>query len=133
MAVLRKSLPYPGAAAIVGVGLLPLNPTLAAFALGAAAAWVYSAVLEFRAVRPACLWENAWLQEQITVTVEEDGLRLSSARGVSFVRWDSGISVHSRPDFFLIKEEFDEVAFLPKKYLTELELLALNTHAARQR
>ena len=111
--------------------LLAVDPIPAAFALGAAAAWGYSTVQELRVVRPRLLWDNAWLQDEITVTTEEEGLRLASARGSSFMRWDAGISVRSRPDFFLIMEETDELAILPKKYLSERELLALNVQASR--
>jgi hypothetical protein len=127
--VLKRSLPYPLVALMVGLALLPAQRTLATLALGASAAWAYSCVVEFRAVRPTFLWHYAWLQEEMTVGVEEEGLRLVNARGSSFMRWDGGISVHSRPDFFVIKEEQDTLAILPKKYLSEPELFALNTHA----
>jgi hypothetical protein len=133
LAVLKRALPFPVVALIVGFCLLQVDRTLCAFAFGAAAAWAYSTVQEVRVVRPALLWENAWLQEDVTVTTEEEGLRLASARGTSFMRWDGGISVLSRPDFFLIKEETDELAILPKKYLNEAELLMLNRQAAKQR
>jgi hypothetical protein len=129
---LRRSLPYPAAALLFGLSLLQIDRTLAAFALGMAAAWAWSTVQELRAVRPTVLWTYAWLQEDITVTTDEEGLRMSSARGASFLRWDGGTRVQSRADFFLIKDEEDDLAILPKKYLTEAELLALNSHAGRQ-
>jgi hypothetical protein len=107
--------------------------TLASFAFGAAAAWAYSTFQETRAVRSAYLWQYAWLQEEVTVVAEEEGLRLSNARGSSFLRWDGGISVHSQPGFFLIKDEHEDLAYFPKKYLSDRELLALNRHASQQR
>ncbi|HSB71740.1 MAG TPA: hypothetical protein VLT62_20620 [Candidatus Methylomirabilis sp.] len=50
----------------------------------------------------------------------------SYARDASCLRWDGGIRVQSMADFFLIKDEDDELAVLPKKYLTEAEVLALH-------
>ena len=132
-AVLKRNVPFPGVAFLVGAGLLTVDRTLAAFALGCAAAWAYSTIQEFRAVRPTLLWDNAWLQEDITVATEEDGLRLTGARGNSFLRWDGGITVLSRPAFFVITEEADELAILPKKYLSEQELLSLHMHASKHR
>ena len=129
---LTRSLRFPVGALAVGLCLLPINHILAAFALGAAAAWAWSTVQELRAVKPMVLWTYAWLQEDVTVTTEEAGLRMQSARGASFMRWDGGIRVLSRPDFFVIKDEEDDLAVLPKKYLGEAELLVLNTQASRQ-
>lgn len=129
---LQTSLPFPVGALMVGLCLLPANRLLGAFALGAAAAWAWSTIQELRAVRPMTLWTHAWLQEDVTVTTETEGLRIQSIHGMSFLRWDGGIRVLSRADFFVIKDEEDDVALLPKKYLTETELLVLNTQASKQ-
>ena len=129
---LRNALPYPAVALILGVCLMPASQTLAALALGAAAAWSWSTVQEWRGVKPTILWAYAWLQEDVTVTTEEEGLRMASVRGTSFLRWDGGIRVLSRGEFFVIKDEDDDLAVLPKKYLDEAELLILNTHASRR-
>jgi hypothetical protein len=129
----RKTLRrFPLGALALGLCLLPISHMLAVFALGAAAAWAWSTVQELRAIKPTVLWTYAWLQEDLTITTEADGLRMQSARGASFLRWDGGISVLSRPEFFVIKDEEDDLAVLPKKYLGEAELLMLNTQARKR-
>lgn len=127
---LRRQGLYPLAALLVAMALLLVHLPSALVAFGMAFAWGFSTFLEWRSIRAASLWQHAWAQEDVTVDVEEDGLRVKNARGAGFVRWDSGAVVRLHSSCFVVEEFGEDIAVIPKRYLNSTELLILQNRAA---
>jgi len=50
---------------------------------------------------------------------------LSNAKGSGFIRWDSRAFVRSYATCFLIDDQAEEIAIIPKQYLRTTEMLLL--------
>ena len=127
---LRQQGLYALGALLIGILLLLAHRPTALVAFGMALAWGSSTFLEWRSIRAASLWQHAWAQEDVTIDVEDEGLRLKNARGSGFVRWDSGAVVRVHATCFVVEEAGEEIAVIPKRYLSSTELLALQNRAA---
>jgi hypothetical protein len=127
---LRRQGPYPLGALLVAVVLFFIHRPSALVAFGMAVAWGISTFLDWRSIRAASLWQHAWAQEDVTIDIEDGGLRLANARGAGFVRWDSGVVVRLHSSCFVVEEYGEEIAVIPKRYLNSTELLILQNRAA---
>ena len=127
---LRRQGPYPLGALLVAVALFFVHRPSAFVAAGMALAWGISTCLDWRSIRAACLWQHAWTQEDVTVDLEDEGLRVANARGAGFIRWDSGAVVRPHSSCFVVEESGEEIAVIPKRYLSATELLILQNRAA---
>jgi hypothetical protein len=125
VAALRRQARYPVGALAVAALLAPVYQPAALVALGVGIGWGLSTYWELRSVRAAYLWRYAWLQEPVDVEVLEEGIRLSSQRGSSLIRWSGGIVVRSLPGCFVLEDEGEDMAVLPKRYLDSTELMLL--------
>jgi hypothetical protein len=126
---LRRQGLYPLGALLIAIVLLLVHRPTALLAFGMALAWGFSTFLEWRSIRGASLWQHAWAQEDVTIDVEEDGLRVENARGAGFVRWDSGVVVRPHSSCFVVDEFGEDIAVIPKRYLNSTELLILQRRA----
>jgi hypothetical protein len=126
---LRRQAPYPIVALLAGIVLSFIFRPLALLAFGMALAWSISIVLEIRNIRMAYLWRFAWEQEEAVVDIDDEGVRLTTARGSGFIRWKSGVDVRLRSSCFVVEEEGEEMAVLPKQYLNFDETQVLETRA----
>lgn len=127
---LRRQGLYPLGALLIGILLLFVHRPTALITFGMALAWAFSTFLEWRSIRAAFLWQHSWAQEDVTIDVEDEGLRLKNARGSGFVRWDSGAAVRLRATCFVVEESGEEIAVIPKRYLSSTELLTLHNRVA---
>jgi hypothetical protein len=128
-AVLRRQSPYPLTALAASIVLSFVQLPAALVALGMFIAWGVSTFLEWRAVRAMYLWRFAWAQEESAIEVEVDGIRLTNQRGSGFIRWSSGANVRAHSTCFVLEDEGEEVAVIPKRYLNATELLLLRNRA----
>ena len=126
----RQQAPYPLGAADVALLLLPVYVPAALVALGACFAWSLSAYRSVRALAGAYQWRYAWLQEPVVVEVLEEGLRMSNARGFSLIKWSGGVVVRTLPGAFVVEDEGEDVALIPKRYLNSTELLLLQNRVS---
>lgn len=93
-------------------------------------AWSISTILILYRFEAACLSRHAWMQEDVIIDLEDEGLRLSNARSSGFIRWDSGAIVRSYATCFVVNDQGEEIAIVPKGYLSTTEMLLLQTRAA---
>ena len=114
----RRRGPYPLAALVGGIVFLFIYPPVGLVAIGMSIAWSVSAFLDWRSIKAVQLWRHAWAQEDVVIDIEDDGLRLSNQRGSGFVRWSSGAVVRSSSTCFVLEEEGENIAVMPKRYLT---------------
>ncbi|MCI0427562.1 MAG: hypothetical protein L0Z46_06065 [Nitrospiraceae bacterium] len=75
-------------------------------------------------------WRYAWLQEPVVVEVLEEGLRMSSQRGSSLIRWSGGVVVKTLPGCFVLEDEGEDVVLVPKRHLNSTELLLLQNRVS---
>ncbi len=129
---LRRQAPYPLVAGGAATVLFFVHQPTALVVVGMCIAWAVSTYLDWRGIRAACLWRHAWAQEDAVVDVRDDGLHLSNKRGAGFVRWDSGAIVRRYSTCFVVEEEGDEIAVIPKRYLNATELLILENRAVAE-
>lgn len=128
---LRRQGPYPVGALLVAVTLFFIHRPSALVACGMAIAWgISTTLLDWRSIRAASLWEHAWAQEDVTIDIEDEGLRMENARGAGFIRWISGAVVRLYASCFVVEEPGEDVAVIPKRYLNSTELLILQNRAA---
>ena len=127
--LLRRQAPYAIGALLVGMLLSLIFKPLALIAFGMAVAWSISIVLDVRSIRPAYLWRFAWAQEEAVLDIDDEGVRMTTARGSGFIRWKSGVIVRLCSTCFVVEEEGEEIAVLPKQYLNSDETLVLQTRA----
>lgn len=127
--LLRRQAPYAIGALLVGLLLSFISRPPALIAFGMAVAWSISIVLEIRSIKMAYLWRFAWEQEEAVVDIDDEGVRLTTARGSGFIRWKSGVDVRLRSSCFVVEEEGEEIAVLPKQYLNSDETRLLETRA----
>ena len=125
LAQVRKQLPLPIGAAIVAVLLVLVSLPAALIASGMCLAWALSTYWSLRSLAAGYRWRYAWLQEPVVVDVLDEGLRLSSARGSSLLRWSGGVVVKALPGCFVLEDEGEDVVLLPKRYLSSTELMLL--------
>jgi hypothetical protein len=128
---LRRQGLYPLGALLLASALLFVHGPSALVALGMSLAWGFSTVLEWRSIRASALWQHAWAQEDVTIDVEDDGLRVQNSRGAGFVRWDSGAVLRLYSSCFVLEEFGEDIAVIPKRYLNATELLMLQNRAAQ--
>jgi hypothetical protein len=121
----RKAAPYPLGAAVVALLLMPLYLPAALVAFGMCVAWSLSTYWSLTSLAASYQWRYAWLQEPIVVEVLEEGLRMSNQRGSSLIRWSGGVVVKALPGCFVLEDEGEDVALVPKRYLSSTELLLL--------
>ena len=126
-AAVRRQAPYPLGAAVVALLLVPVYLPAALIALGMCIAWSLSTYWSLRSLAAAYQWRYAWLQEPIVLEVLDEGLRLSSQRGSSLIRWSGGVVVRALPGCFVLEDEGEDVALVPKRYLNSAELLVLQS------
>ena len=126
---LRRQGPYPIAALLAGTVLSLIVKPIALIAFGMAVAWSISIVLDLRSIRPAYLWRFAWAQEEAVLDIDDEGVRMTTARGSGFIRWKGGVVVRLCSTCFVVEEEGEEIAVIPKQYLNSDELLVLQTKA----
>jgi hypothetical protein len=79
-------------ALLVAVAFFFVHRPSAFVAVGMAIAWGVSTFLDWPSIRAACLWQHAWTQEDVTVDIEDEGLRMENACGAGFIRWTAGPS-----------------------------------------
>lgn len=127
---LRWQAPYPMGALLVALALFFVHRPSALIAFGMSLAWGISTLLDWRSIRAASLWQHAWAQEDVSIHIEDEGLRLTNARGSAFIRWDSGALVRLHSSCFVVEELGEEIAVIPKRYLNSTELLTLQNRAA---
>jgi len=127
--VLRTQAAYPAVALVASIALFWLFPPAGFIALGIGIAWSLSIVWKLRGLSRAYAWRYAWLLEGVTVDVLDEGLRLSSQRGTSVIRWDSGAVVRSLPRSYVLEDEGEDFVVLPKRYLDSQELVAIQRRA----
>jgi len=127
--ILRRQAPYALGALAAGMLLSFIFKPLALIAFGMAVAWSISIVLEIRSIRPAYLWRFAWAQEEAVVDIDDEGVRMTTAWGSGFIRWRDGVTVRPCSTCFVVEEEGEEIAVLPKQYLHSDELLVLQAKA----
>ena len=87
-------------------------------------------MLGWRGIANECLSRFAWTQENGTIEVNDDGLRIANPWGSSFVSWTSGVVVQSLSTCFVLEVEGDDLTIVPKRYLNSTELLILQNRAA---
>jgi hypothetical protein len=126
---LRRQGPYPIGALLAGMLLSFIHKPTAFIAFGMAIAWSVSIILDVRNLKMAYLWRFAWAQEEAVVDIDDEGVRLTTARGSGFIRWKGGVIVRLCSTCFVVEEEGEEIAVLPKRYLDSQELLMLQTRA----
>jgi hypothetical protein len=112
-----------------GCVLLAIFPPAGFIALGMCLAWSLSVVFELRAVAGRLTWKYAWLLEDIEIKVDEEGIRLSSSRGMSLSRWGEGVVVRSLGQCFVLEDLGEDFVILPKRYLDSGELMVLQDRA----
>jgi hypothetical protein len=127
----REQMTYPLGALAAAAVSWPWVPGLSLVALGAGLAWASSTYSFIRQLRSAYLWRYAWLQEDVSIVVREEGLECSTARGTGFIRWSDNIKLRALHTCFVLEDEGEDVVVIPKKYLDTGELLALNARVAR--
>lgn len=127
---LRRQAPYPLAALLATLTLSFIHRPTALVTAGMCVAWSVSTFLDWRSIRSAYLWRHAWAQEDVAIDIGEEGIQLSNQRGSGFIRWNSGAIVRSRSSCFVLEEEGEEIAVIPKRYLTASELLILHNRAS---
>jgi len=128
--LLRRNCQWPSGAFAVSALFFFINEQVALLALGMSLAWSISTFLHLRNFQAACLWRHAWLsQEDVVIDIEDEGIRLSNVKGSGFIRWDSGATVRSYSTCFVIDEEGEEIAVIPKRYLSTAEMLLLQRRA----
>ena len=127
---LRRQGPYPLGALLVATALFFVHRPSALVAFGMAVAWGISTLLDWRSIRAASLWQYAWAQEEVTIDIGDEGLRLANARGAGFIRWDGGAVVRRHSSCFVVEDSGEEIAVIPKRYLNSTELLILQNRAA---
>jgi len=59
------------------------------------------------------------------MAIDKEGLRLSSQRGSSLIRWSGGVVVKALPGCFVLEDEGEDMVLVPKRYLNSAELLLL--------
>ncbi len=126
----RQQARYSLGALIVAALFLPVYPPAGWIALGMGVAWSLSTYWAWQAVTPAYLWRYAWLQEGVVVDLVKEGVRFSTDRGSSLIRWSGGVVVRSLPGSFVLEDEGEDLAVLPKKYLDSTEILILQSRVA---
>jgi hypothetical protein len=127
---LRRQAPYPLGALFVAAALFLVHRPSALVSFGMALAWGISTLLDWRSLRAAALWQHAWAQEDVTIDIEDEGLRVANARGTGFIRWDSGAVVRLYSTCFVVEESGEDIAVIPKRYLSSTELLILQNRVA---
>lgn len=127
---LRRQGAYPIGALLVALLLSFVLRPPAFIAFGMAIAWTVSMINEVRAIKMAYLWRFAWAQEEAVVDIDDEGIRLTTARGSGYIRWTSGIVVRVCSTCFVVEEEGEDLAVVPKQYLDANELSMLETRAA---
>lgn len=127
--MLRRYSPYSIGPLAAAAALFFVYAPAAFVALGMSVAWSISMFREWRSIGARSLWDQSWLQEESTLDLEEDGIRLSSGRGASFLRWD-GFTIRAWRTCFVLEEEWEELAVIPKRYLSTTELLVLQNRGA---
>lgn len=126
---LRRQGPFPLAALVVAIVLFFIYRPAALVAIGMSIAWGVSAFLDWQSIKEAYLWRHAWAQEDVVIEIEDEGIRLSNQRGSGFIRWSSGAVVRSYSTCFVLEEEAEDIAVMPKRYLNATELLILLNRA----
>jgi len=129
-ALVRRNGQWPLGALALSVSLVFVHEQAALLALGMSLAWSISTVVILYRFEAACHSRHAWMQEDAVIDIEEEGLRLSNARGSGFIRWDSGAIVRCYATCFVIDDEGEEIAIIPKRYLSTTEMLLLQKRAA---
>src|SRR5262249_6261662 len=119
----RRQAPYPIVAAAIALLLVWVYLPAALVAFGMCLAWSLSTYWSLRSMAAAYQWRYAWLKEPIVVEVLDEGLRMSTQRGSSLIRWSGGVVVRALPGSFVLEDEGEDVALVPKRYLTSAELL----------
>src|SRR5689334_7056405 len=107
---LRRQGPYPLVALLVGMLLSLIHKPTALIVFGMAIAWTASIVLDVRSIKMAYLWRFAWAQEEAVVDIDDEGIRLTTARGSGFIRWSSGVIVRLWSTCIVVEEEGEELA-----------------------
>ena len=129
---LRRQGPYPLGALLVAAVMSFFYRPIALVALGVSLAWGFSLFLEWRSIRAVSLWRHVWEQEDVTIDIEDEGIRLANAKGWGFVRWDSGVTIRVHGSCFVIEDGGEDIAVIPKRVLNSTELLILQNRAASQ-
>jgi len=128
-AMLRRQGPYPLGALGAAVMLVVVSKSASLVAPGMSLAWGISTILEWRHISAAVLWQFAWAQEGVSLDVEEGGLRLRSQRGDAFIRWQTDVVVRALATCYVLEDEGEITAVIPKRYLSTTELLLFERKA----
>jgi hypothetical protein len=129
---LRRGALYPAVAILIAIVSWWFLPMVAVFSAGAASAWIYGLGIEIRGLRAGYLWRYAWLQEGVTLRVGDDGIEWSTARGVALTRWNDELIVRRLGTCFVLEDEGEDVAVIPRKYLDATELILLDNRSAER-
>jgi hypothetical protein len=126
----KSGVAYPAASLAVAVGAWWFVPEIALVALGACGAWSLSLWREAKNVREAYLWRYAWLQEGISLRIGADGVEWTSPRGVALTRWNDDLSVLRLNTCFVLDDEGEDIAVIPRRYLDSTELALLTNRCS---
>jgi hypothetical protein len=120
---------YPAGAIIGSAVLVPIYLPVALVAIGMTLAWALSIYWEFRNMGTNIWWRHSWMKDRVVLEVLDDGMRVSSVRGSSMIRWAGGIVVRSIPGYFVLEDEGEDLIVLSKKYLDLQEQTRLISRA----